>query len=252
MYHGMLCHANDRICIPAAHKTYDLKVRNGCWPTQTQPVLLRHLNFFEIHKNMKTIFSNLASIILLMNVTTMADELDTPSVLRPEVDSNAQKKQGLPQFDSDGAMILPDGYREWIFVGSAIGLGYKETADADAGSFSHVYINPFGYRAFRDTGKFPIGTVLMLETASRGEKENPALTGYYSDEFVGLEAAVKTGDRFGDPWTYYNFVNKDRKQIERAQRIESKSCIECHREHAKTDHVFTQFYPVLRSVTPKR
>ena len=91
----------------------------------------------------------------------------------------------------------------------------------------------------------------MLEAVSRGEKSNPALTGFYSNDFIGLEAAVKTGDRFDDPWTYYNFFGEDQKLLPRVQRIASRSCITCHREHAETDHVFTQFYPVLRSVVPK-
>ena len=214
-------------------------------PRLPQPRVLGHM------KTMSTRVANLASIILLVSVTTFADELQVPDASRSAADSNMKEKNGLPQFDTTGAMILPVGYREWIFVGSAIGLGYKEADEPDVGKFSHVYINPVGYRAFRDTGEFPIGTVLMLETASRGEKKNPALAGHYSDQFVGLEAAVKTGDRFDDPWTYYNFFGKDQKPLERARRIESKSCIQCHREHAETDHVFTQFYPVLRAVAPK-
>ena len=54
------------------------------------------------------------------------------------------------------------GYREWIFVGSALGLGYNEPKEESLGAFSHVYINPFGYQAYRESGEFPVGTVLML------------------------------------------------------------------------------------------
>ncbi len=195
--------------------------------------------------------AKLALIGLLLIAAANADEPDVPSVSGSADHTIGQADSGLPEFDSDGAMKVPNGYREWIFVGSALGLGYKEATESESGSFSHVYINPFGYRAFRNTGRFPVGTVLMLESVSRGVKSNPALTGYYSDEFTGLEAAVKTGDRFDDPWTYYNFVGENREPLEQVQRVASTSCIECHRQHAETDHVFTQFYPVLRAAAPK-
>ena len=157
---------------------------------------------------------------------------------------------GLPEFDSENALLVPKDYREWVFVGSSLGLGYKQTDQPTKGNFSHVYINPFGYRAFRETGRFPVGTVLVLEAASRGEKTNPALNGSFSKDFIGLEAAVKTGDRFKDPWTYYNFYSKDRQRLSKAMRLTTDSCISCHRKHGETDHVFTQFYPVLRAVKP--
>lgn len=91
----------------------------------------------------------------------------------------------------------------------------------------------------------------MLEAVSRGEKSNLALTGYYSNNFAGLEAAVKTGDRFEDTWSYYNFFTEDRKQLPKSERLATKSCIACHKKHAENDHVFTHFYPVLRAEKPK-
>ncbi len=158
---------------------------------------------------------------------------------------------GLPEFDAENALLVPKNYREWVFVGSSLGLGYKPSDASYEGAFNHVYINPIGYRVFRETGRFPVGTVLMLEAVSRGEKTNPALTGSFAKEFIGLEAAVKTGDRFKDPWTYYSFYTKERQRLSKVKRLTTDSCISCHRKHAETDHVFTQFYPVLRAVRPK-
>ena len=111
--------------------------------------------------------------------------------------------------------------------------------------FSHVYINRFGYREFRKSGKFPVGTMLVLETAEKGTKDNLALHGAYAKKFTGLEAAVKSGDRFDEPWTYYTFNGPDGQRSPKARRFTDASCIACHREHAQTDYVFTQFYPVL-------
>ena len=62
----------------------------------------------------------------------------------------------------------------------------------------------------------------------------------FAKDFIGLEAAVKTGDRF------------NRQHLSKVKRLITDSCISCHRKHAETDHVFTQFYPVLRAVSPKK
>ena len=88
--------------------------------------------------------------------------------------------------------------------------------------------------------------MLLLEIFTKGTKTNPALQGSFSQEVKGLEAAVKSGDRFDDPWTYYSFDGEDGKRLSKARRFTSDRCISCHRQHAATDHVFTQFYPVLK------
>lgn len=205
---------------------------------------------------MRSVWLTVACIAAIGIVPVVSDDDASPAPSnlpsKPQPTTDAADADGLPRFDQENLMLAPADYREWIFVGSALGLGYKENKGSDGGSFSHVYINPFGYREYRKSGTFPVGTVLMLEIASRGEKSPPALSGAYSDEFIGLEAAVKTGDRFDDVWTYYDFSGGDGQPLPKASRIRSKSCIECHRDHAATDHVFTQFYPVLRAVRDKQ
>jgi len=166
----------------------------------------------------------------------------------------AQIDDGRPQFNDKNELLIPKRYREWIFVGSSLGLGYDEDGKKPnaepRGGFKHAYINRLGYNAYRDTGRFPVGTMLILEGASRGQKTNPQLRGWFSNQFSGMEAAVKTGDRFDDPWTYYMFPRENGKLPAKGRRIKRKGCINCHSKHAKTDHVFTQFYPVLRNLRP--
>ena len=217
---------------------------------QVRPKLAQAGAIMNRKLNMKLALVSFANIMFFVAVAAYADEPKGQSQANSPSATLGESKEGRPQFNSDGEMLAPKNYREWIFVGSSLGLGYQKTDKPNLGAFSHIYINPFGYRTFRETGKFPVGTVLMLEVVSRGEKTNPALTGYFSNNFIGLEAAVKTGDRFEDVWTYYNFFS-DRKYKTKAKRLTSKSCITCHKKHAKTDHVFTQFYPVLRAVKPK-
>src|SRR5437867_13244728 len=68
------------------------------------------------------------------------------------------------------SLLRPEGYREWVFVGSSLGLAYAQNPEqnqsASAQLYHNVYINPSSYREFAKTGKFPEGTVMVLELAS--------------------------------------------------------------------------------------
>jgi hypothetical protein len=188
-----------------------------------------------------------AGLGLLLIAAVLISVLHRSSAGNDEVQAIADvvpARAGLPVYDAENQLLLPENYREWVFVGSALGLTYSDEPPREE-KFSHVYINPFGYREFRKTGQFPVGTMLLLETAEKGTKENPALHGAYAKKFTGLEAAVKSGDRFDQPWTYYTFDSAVGKRNPKARRFTEEGCIACHREHAQTDHVFTQFYPVL-------
>ncbi len=202
--------------------------------------------------NTKPVWLTAAVTVLSTGMTTCAEDQTAVPQTSASVESENNSGSGLPRFDKQNALILPADYREWIFVGSSLGLSYQETDEPVDGDFSHVYINPFGYQEFRRSGTFPEGTVLMLERFSRGDKGSLPLSGYYSDRFLGLEAAVKTDDRFEDPWTYFAFSVDEQQPQRTAEPIHTRSCINCHTKHAATDHVFTQFYPILNSVRSNR
>jgi hypothetical protein len=142
----------------------------------------------------------------------------------------------------------PGGYREWMFLGSSLGLGYSQVAgpaSTGADLYHNVYIEPRAYRQFQRTGIFPEGTMLVMELAREEAKQEPGLHGSYQKEFVGLEASVKDRSRFKEGWGYFLFASGSR-SAEPAAAQPAASCWQCHHEHAATDHVFTQFYPVLR------
>lgn len=152
------------------------------------------------------------------------------------------------------ALVRPEGYREWIFVGSSLGLAYSKTpGQTGPGSdlYHNVYINPSSYREFAKTGKFPEGTVMVLELARPEVKSEPGLQGSFQNEFVALEASVKDSSRFEGGWAYFNFTEGAGKLKAKAEPFPQSACWSCHHVNAATDHVFTQFYPVLRAVAPK-
>jgi len=164
------------------------------------------------------------------------------------------------RFEGKDTLLRPEGYREWIFVGSSLGLSYKEnpagadkaSGPQDLGLYHNVYINPTAYKEFATTGKFPEGTILVLELASAGIKREPRLQGSYQNEFVALEATVKDSKRFADGWAYFSFEGSDGKSLAKAQPFPKNRCWSCHQQKAATDNVFTQFYPVLRAVAPTK
>jgi hypothetical protein len=146
-------------------------------------------------------------------------------------------------FDGD-RLIRPERYREWIFVGSSLGLSYVQTGlPANAELYHNVYIQPRAFNEYRKTGRFPEGTMMVQELATSESKRDPALQGSYQAAFVGLEASVKDSRRFKEGWGYFVFSGGSKTS---AARQPAATCWQCHHDHSETDHVFTQFYPVLR------
>jgi hypothetical protein len=152
-------------------------------------------------------------------------------------------------FEGKDTLPRPDGYREWVFVGSSLGLSYEKGERPGPLEYKNVYIDPAAYRAYKATGKFPQGTVLVLETAAGDEKREPGLKGSYQKEFTGLSAAVKDAERFEGGWGYFQFGGPDHPKA-KAQPAKKAACYDCHRQKAADDNVFTQFYPVLRATRP--
>src|SRR5262249_40975512 len=145
-------------------------------------------------------------------------------------------------------LLRPDGYREWVFVGSSLGLRYDEgKKQPGRPEYGNVYIDPIAYRTYKETGTFPQGTVLVLEHAAGAEKKEPGLSGSYQKELTGMSAAVKDKDRFPGGWAYFVFSDGPGKTKSKAQPAKKAACYDCHRDHAAEDNVFTQFYPVLKA-----
>ena len=149
-----------------------------------------------------------------------------------------------PAYDGGGALLQPKGYRKWVFVGASLGLSY---ADGPPGhgpdQFHHVYVRPDSYDAFRRTGRFPEKTMLVLELYEAAQKVAPNRQGRFEGKRVSIEVAVKDRERFPEGWAYFSFGDGTKRS---AAAFARTSCFDCHRQHAKADNVFVQFYPVLR------
>ncbi len=176
------------------------------------------------------------------------------------IQSNAGKGvSDQPIFEGKDTLLRPGDYRDWVFVGSNLGLGYATNPRPPqlAGQtgrpemFHNLYINPSAYREYNRTGKFPEGTTMILEFATKVEKNEAGLQGLYQGEILGMEASVKDSKRFNGGWGYYGFTDNTGKPLAKAQPFPESACWSCHHQKAATDHVFTQFYPVLRKTAAK-
>ena len=157
-------------------------------------------------------------------------------------------------FTGDGALEQPTGYREWVYVGTPLTPNDMNGGEAPFPEFHSVYINPAAWQAYKQTGKFPDGTVVIKELVSVGKKQASSGAGYFMGEFIGLEAAVKDSKRFPKApgfWAYFSFGHKY-PLANKAEAQASATCAACHQALAADDMVFTQYYPVLRAAKGKQ
>jgi hypothetical protein len=162
---------------------------------------------------------------------------------------SGETKMAEPKYTSDNQLIRPAGYREWIFIGSSIGMGYQEASRSETDSpqmFHNVYIQPEAYRAYAATGKFPDKTMLVMEVIAPGSNASINKQGKFEEKFVGIEMSVKDESRVAEKWAYYNFIGEGGKPLPQAKALAKDACWSCHNQHAQVDNVFAQFYPVLR------
>ena len=165
--------------------------------------------------------------------------------------ATAEPDQHLPKpgFNERGALLRPEGYREWVYVGAPLTPSSLNPPRAAFPEFHNVYLHPDDFQRYKETGEFPDGTVLVRELVTVGSTEAASGRGYFMGEFTGLAAAVKDSRRFSaEPghWAYFSFGH-ELLPADSAERFPTSACNACHAANAAQDWVFTQYYPVLRA-----
>ncbi len=155
----------------------------------------------------------------------------------------AQTPGDGPRFTADGQLMLPQDYRQWVFLSSGLGMTYGPAASADPAHplFDNVFVNPSSYRAFLETGHWPDKTMFVLEIRSATGQGSINNAGHYQSELRAIEAEVKDEQRFPQKWSYFGFDGKDRATALGA----NSSCNTCHGANAAVENTFVQFYPTL-------
>jgi hypothetical protein len=152
-----------------------------------------------------------------------------------------------PQFTSDGRLLLPTNYREWVFVTAGLGMTYgsPEAAAAREPHFDNVFVTRAAYSAFLETGKWPDQTVFVLEVRASQSKASINNGGRFQSDLVAVEAEVKSGGK----WAFYGFGSGPGPA---KQLPATAACYSCHAQHGAVDNTFVQFYPTLLSVAREK
>jgi hypothetical protein len=167
---------------------------------------------------------------------------------------DARPVDQIPHFNDAGELIRPEGWQAWVMVGASIGLSYAEDGGFEPvmegsapGMFHNVYMQPWSYRGFRETGEFPEGTMFILAMYEASQNADPARGGWYEDEGFLAEIHLKREDLHESGWGFYGFGG----DAESASMIPGEAnCYSCHAEETALDNVFVQFYPALRDKLP--
>lgn len=167
--------------------------------------------------------------------------------------SAGEGRKQATQFNEKGELMRPEGYREWIQVGTPVTPNDMNNGKAPFPEFHSVYIDPQSFGEYKKSGKFPDGTILVKELVSVGSKQASSGNGYFMGEFIGLEASVKDSKRFPkEPggWAYFSYGHQY-PLADKSAAQPTAACNACHQGAAAEDWVFTQYYPVLRAAKPK-
>jgi hypothetical protein len=170
----------------------------------------------------------------------------------PAADQASKAEGGLVEFAPDGKLKQPVGYRQWVFIGTPLTPNDLNDGHSNFPEFHNVYIDPESFAYWQKTGKFRDGMVIVKDLTSVGSKKAPSGNGYFEGDYTGLEAVIKDSKRFKDEpgnVAYFDWGHKPPLEQEVAKKPTAE-CNTCHQNFAKTDWVFTQYYPVLRASAP--
>ena len=123
----------------------------------------------------------------------------------------------LAQYDAEGDLVRPEGYRDWVLLGSSLTPNDMNDGAAPFPEFHHVYIHPTAWDLYKQTGECPDGTLIVKELMSAGEKiifdtdsaffndDGAALSMLlgrkHADEVIGI--TVVTDNAWLEPGTEY-------------------------------------------------
>ena len=159
-----------------------------------------------------------------------------------------------PSWTAEGELILPRNYHEWIYLGSPLTPHALNDGSASFPEYHNIYIQPEAYKAYRETGEWPEGTIMFKElqltrpaTNSDGSSVEVSGRGYFPGVLNGVDISVKDSKRFQDTngWGFFNFGHHAPPYAQTAAAMPKDACAGCHIVNADK-MVFSKFYaPIL-------
>ena len=152
--------------------------------------------------------------------------------------------------DATGNIALPGDFEStFIHIGT---VAVAPKSDQPVNELHGTYTRPEDLAAFLKDGKFPDGAVLVKEVRSTSNSKLTTGEAAYGADikvwFVMIKDSVgrfPENELWGDGWGWALFEGKDRtKQVAESYRSD---CRTCHVPAKKTDRVYIQCYPALRT-----
>ena len=151
--------------------------------------------------------------------------------------------------DEQGSISLPEGFREWLHIGSWAVAG-DDREKAPIAALHNVYAQPSTIEGYRKTGKFPDGSVLVKEVQNaKVDTMTTGEVGRADDVAVWFVMIKDTKDRFpenklwGDGWGWAMFNGDDPSKT--VTEDYKEACISCHLPAQDNDWVYLEGYPNL-------
>ncbi len=149
------------------------------------------------------------------------------------------------QFDTNGNLLRPEGYRRWAYLSSGYGMSYSAGSNGEP-QFTNVFVNPTAYEYFLAQGTWPEKAIFVLEEYNSSSHGSINKSGRFQQSLAGLVVEVKDKPRFADQWAYFSF-GADGKTAS-AMTPGKNACWNCHEESGAVNHTFVQFYPELLAI----
>lgn len=149
-------------------------------------------------------------------------------------------------------LYVPDAdyRRDWVLLGSFSVLA--DDPEAGAKELHVVYTQPENVDAYRKTGAFPDGAVLVKDVFATRTEALTTGTASYADALAGRFVMVKdqagkyagTSPLWGDGWGWAFYEGSEtRKTITTDYQ---QDCLACHEPVRHQDLTYVQGYPILK------
>lgn len=143
-----------------------------------------------------------------------------------------------------------DYRRDWTLLGTFSLLADDPAAGAK--EFHVVYMRPEDVDAYRKTGVFPDGAILVKEVFATRTEDMTTGTSSYADTLIGRFVMVKdqankyagTSPLWGDGWGWAFYEGAEtRRTVTTDYR---NDCLGCHEPARHQDLTYIQGYPILK------
>jgi hypothetical protein len=207
------------------------------------------------------------SIIAGLGALMAAAATLEPSLMSANAQSANQYDVSIvPEWNEKGELIRPKGFRHaWVYLGSPLTPNALNDGAAGFPEYHNVYVQPGAFHAYRATGEWPEGTMMLKElqltdagddAEDDGSRYFASGRGYFPGAMNGIDIAVKDSGRFADSnnWGYFNFGHQAPPYLASAPAAPIEACAQCHIDNegaeGTEDMVFINLYRGILTPLP--